>query len=56
MTRKTWWTFQEVVAYLGHTNEKSSEVWMTRHGIQSVIHYPAEDIIRERERTKRRTR
>lgn len=45
---KTWWTFEELQAYLGHSRFESTEVWCTRHGIRAVRHYRVADVLRER--------
>lgn len=45
---KTWWTFEELQAYLGHTRYESTEVWCTRHNIRAVRHYRVADVLRER--------
>jgi hypothetical protein len=45
---KVWWTFEELMEYLGHTNHNSTEVWCTRHGIKPIRHYRVKDILKAR--------
>lgn len=48
----TWWTLDEVQEYLGHKRVESTEVWLSRHGIRAVRHYPVQAITAERERRR----
>lgn len=52
----TWWTLEEVQAYLRHERIESSEVWLTRHGIKAVRHYRVRDVTGEREKPRARPR
>lgn len=44
-----WWTLDEVHAYLGHQSRRSSQVWLSRHGLRATRLYRANDVRRERE-------
>lgn len=52
MVEVTWWTFEEVQEYLGHSRPESTEVWLTRHGIRAVRHYRIQTVIAEQERPR----
>lgn len=54
MTPADWWTIDEVQAYLGHDKRHSTEVWLSRHGLGAIRHYPAQKIIEERQTARSR--